>query len=209
MRASTLHFALAVITAISISGCGLFGGSKSIYEDSVAGRPLEIPPGLDDPGRANSMSIPGDSGSTASAMTDTTEPTALSSTGLVDGTVPDGPTPDGPARVSIDDSVTGAFSRVGLALERAALGEIIARDEVALTYTVRGMSVKSEPVERGFFGRMFRRPATRAVEGEVVRVVRIRPDRETSEVVIEDEDGNPADDDLARRLAAAIRERLG
>lgn len=209
MRASILHLALAVITAISISGCGLFGGSKSIYEDSVAGRPLEIPPGLDDPGRANSMNIPGDTGSTATAVIDSTEPTALSSAGVADVTAPDGPTPDGPALVAIDDSVTGAFSRVGLALERAALGEIIARDETAMTYTVRGMSVTSEPVERGFFGRMFRRPATRAVEGEVVRVVRVRPNRETSEVVIEDEDGNPADDDLARRLAAAIRERLG
>lgn len=204
MRASILHLSLAVITATAISGCGLFGGSKSIYEDSVAGRPLEIPPGLDDPGRANSMSIPGDAGSAAPVMTDSTEPAALTSAGAMDG-----PVPDGPARVAIDDSVTGAFSRVGLALERAALGEIIARDEVALTYTFRGQSVQSEPVERGFFGRLFRRPATRAVEGEVVRVVRVRPDRETSEVVIEDEDGNPADDDLARRLAAAIRQRLG
>lgn len=204
MRASILHLALAVITATLLPGCGLFGGSKSIYEDSVAGRPLEVPPGLDDPGRANAMSIPGDGGSAASVMTDSAEPVALDSAATMDG-----PAPDGPARVAIDDSVTGAFSRVGLALERAAIGEIIARDEVALTYTVRGRSVKSEPVERGFFGRLFRRPATRAVEGEVVRVVRVRPDRETSEVVIEDQDGNPADDDLARRLAAAIRQRLG
>ena len=204
MSSMVSRFTLVAVTAFCLAGCGMFGGSRAIHEDSVAGRPLEVPPGLDDPGRANALSIPGDAGVAAASSSDSEQPAGLAAGSASTGTVP-----SGPARVAIDDSVTGAFARVGLALERAALGEIIARDDVALTYTIRGKSMQSEPVERGFFGRMFGRPATRAVEGEVVRVVRIRPDRETSEAVVEDENGNPVDDDLARRLAEAIRTRLG
>lgn len=204
MSSLVSRFTIVAVTAFCLAGCGMFGGSRAIHEDSVAGRPLEVPPGLDDPGRANALSIPGDPGTAAASSADAELPASLA-----EGTGNAGPAPSGPARVAIEDSVTGAFARVGLALERAALGEIIARDDAALTYTIRGKSMQSEPVERGFFGRMFGRPDTRAVEGEVIRVVRIRPDREASEAVVEDEAGNPADDDLARRLAEAIRSRLG
>jgi uncharacterized lipoprotein len=195
-----LRVLVVALATVALSACGLFGGSRTVYEDSVAGRPLEIPPGLDDPGRANALTIPGES-----AVVPAAGPRPMSA----GATRTAGPAPGGPAIVRIDDSVTGAYARVGLALERAGLGEVIARDEAALTYTVRGQSVAEQPVERGFFGRLLGRPATRPVAGEVTRVVRVRPDREGSEVVIEDEAGNPANDDLARRLADAIRRRLG
>lgn len=204
MRRVPLKLFIVGLLAVALAGCGLFGGTRSPFEDSVAGRPLEIPPGLDDPGRANALTIPGEAGRAVGSPVAGGPPA-----GGPTGSAYSGPASGGPAVVRIDDSVTGAFARVGLALERAGLGEIIARDDVALTYTVRGQSIASEPVERGFFGRMLGRPATRTVSGEAVRVVRIRPDREGSEAVVEDEAGNPANDDLARRLADALRQRLG
>lgn len=196
MRPAPLRHAILVLVAIGLVGCGLFGGSRAYYEDSVAGRPLEVPPGLDDPGRGNALTIPGDTAQSASSAA------GPSAAGI-------GAAPSGPTRVRIEDSVTGAWPRVGLALERSGLGEIIARDEAAMTYTVRGRTIVDEAVERGFFGRLFGRADTRAAEAEATRVVRIRPDGDASEVVIEDESGNPANDDLARRLADVIRRRLG
>jgi len=204
VRQAPLRLSTVVLVAICLAGCGTFGGNRSLHEDSVAGRPLEIPPGLDDPGLANALTIPG-AGATAGGAAIGGAPPA----GGTGAPVSAGPAPAGPARVRIEDSVTGAWPRVGLALERSGLGEIVARDEIAMTYTVRGQTITTEPVERGFFGRLFGGADSRAVEGEATRVVRIRPDGEASEVVVEDETGNPADDDLARRLVDAIRRRLG
>lgn len=202
MQRALLRHSTIALVAICLAGCGIFGGNRALYEDSVAGRPLEIPPGLDDPGRANALTIPSDAGVAGGSSVGSSPPAS-------GGQAPAGPAPSGPARVRIEDSVTGAWPRVGLALERSGLGEIVARDESAMTYTIRGTTVTTEPVERGFFGRLFGGSDTRAVEGEATRVVRIRPDGEASEAVVEDEAGNPADDDLARRLADAIRRRLG
>lgn len=201
MRQALLRFSTVAVVAVCLAGCGIFGGNRALYEDSVAGRPLEVPPGLDDPGRANALTIPADAGVAGGSAPGGLPPGGAASTS--------GPAPSGPARVRIEDSVTGAWPRVGLALERSGLGEIVARDEIAMTYTVRGQTIASEPVERGFFGRLFGRADSRTVESDATRVVRIRADGEASEVVVEDESGNPANDDLARRLADAIRRRLG
>ncbi len=199
----TLQLLAVGLVAVTIAGCGFFGGKRSVYEDSVAGRPLEVPPGLDEPGRANALVIPGDA-PPAGASPSGIPPVGGSRTGASAASGS-----GGTAVVRIADSASGAYARVGLALERSGLGEVIARDEAALTYTVRGQTVTTEAVERGFLGRMLGRPETRAVSGEAIRVVRIRPDRDASEVVVEDESGNPVEDDLARRLADAIRRRLG
>ncbi len=204
MRQALLRLPTVALFALCLVGCGIFGGNRAFYEDSVAGRPLEVPPGLDDPGRANALTIPGDVAVAATSSVGNAPPMGGAASAAYAG-----PAPSGPARVRIEDSVTGAWPRVGLALERSGLGEIVARDEIAMTYTVRGQTIKTEAVQRGFFGRLFGGSDTRAVEGEATRVVRIRPDGEASEVVVEDESGNPANDDLARRLADAIRRRLG
>jgi uncharacterized lipoprotein len=199
-----LRLSTVTLVAICLAGCGIFGGNRAYYEDSVAGRPLEIPPGLDDPGRANALTIP-DVGAIPGGTAIGGAPPA----GGTGAAAYAGPAPSGPARVRIEDSVAGAWTRVGLALERSGLGEIVARDEIAMTYTVRGQTIVTEPVKRGFFGRLFGGSDRRSVEVEATRVVRIRPDGEASEVVVEDESGNPADDDLARRIADVIRRRLG
>jgi uncharacterized lipoprotein len=206
VRQAPLRLSTVVLVAICLAGCGIFGGNRSFHEDSVAGRPLEIPPGLDDPGRANALTIPDGGAIAGGATIGGAPPAGATGTGAAAYA---GPAPSGPARVRIEDSVAGAWPRVGLALERSGLGEIVARDESAMTYTVRGQTIATEPVERGFFGRLFGGSDSRAVEAEATRVVRIRPDGEASEAVVEDESGNPADDDLARRLADAIRRRLG
>jgi hypothetical protein len=87
------------------------------------------------------------------------------------------------------------------------VAELTARDEAAATYTVSGTSTLERRAEGGFFKRLFTRDE--ATTAQVTRVVRIVADGSGSVVRVEDEQGQPADDELARRVIEAIRQRLG
>lgn len=196
MNLTTRHALVLLLLALPMAGCGLFG-RKSEYERSRTARPLEIPPDLDAPSTAGALVIPETAAGSPSG-TATAAPSAAPSPAP-------GPIVAGDdATLKLGDAVAGAWKRVGLALERSAVGEIVSRDEATATYTVR-----SEVVERdgGFLSRMVGRDKVSTTTA--TRVVRIVADGEGSEVRIEDEAGQAVDDTAARRIIAALKQRLG
>jgi uncharacterized lipoprotein len=200
MMQSGSRYVALVLAAALLGGCGLFG-SRTDYSDSREGRPLEVPPDLDAPSTANALTIPQAS---ASGTPATASPAPLTSELA---TSPPPVVAGDDATVAVSDSVAATWRRIGLALERSGVAEITARDDVAGTYTVAGTTSITRRAEGNFITRMFR---SDSVESEnVVRVVRVVADGAGSVVRVEDEQGTPVDDDLARRLIAAIKQRLG
>jgi uncharacterized lipoprotein len=180
--------------ALALGGCSMFG-VRSDYELARETRPLEIPPELDAPVQSGTMRVPEvGNGAGASAAPVSTAPSAI---------------PAGKeSLLAVADGVSGTWRRVGLALERSGVAEITARDEVAATYTVSGTTTAARKAEGGFFKRLFSREEAGAPV-PAVRVVRVVADGAGSVVRIEDEQGQAVDDEFARRLVAAIRQRLG
>jgi uncharacterized lipoprotein len=97
---------------------------------------------------------------------------------------------------------------VGLALERSGVAEVVSRDESAGTYTISGTSRETRPAEGGFLKRIFSGDE-KVEETTVTRVLRISADGAGSSLQVENEQGQPVADDLARRVIAALRQRLG
>lgn len=193
MNRSTLRLTAAATLALLLAGCSMFG-VRSDYEQARETRPLEIPPELDAPAQSGTMRVPEVSGAPAT-------PTSAASS--VPSAIPAGEA----TSLAIADGVAGAWRRVGLALERSGVAELTARDEAAATYTLSGTTTLERRAEGGFFKRLFTRDE--ATSAQVTRVVRIVADGSGSVVRVEDEQGQSADDELARRVIEAIRQRLG
>ncbi|HET9482720.1 MAG TPA: outer membrane protein assembly factor BamC [Xanthomonadales bacterium] len=193
---------LVLAACVALAGCGMFGGNKrEAYEGSRAGRPLEVPPDLDAPATSRSLVIPaagaaaGDSQPPSDASPSDGAPIASSPSAIEPGTA---------SSLKIGDAPAGAWRRVGLALERSGVGEILARDEAAGTYTVKSTVTEREG---GLLSRMIGRDKVSV--SEATRVVRIVADGDGSEIRVEDESGEAVEDAAARKLIAAIRQRLG
>lgn len=185
--------AVAVL-ALALGGCSMFG-VRSDYEQARETRPLEIPPELDAPAQSGTMRVPEVAGATdAGAAPASSVPSAI---------------PAGEeSSLAVADGVSGTWRRVGLALERSGVAEITARDEAAATYTVSGTTTAAKKPEGGFFKRLFSSDDAGAPVA-ATRVVRVVADGAGSVIRVEDEQGQAVDDELARRLVAAIRQRLG
>ena len=191
---------LIAACAFALGGCSWFGKGSS-YEQSRASRPLEVPPDLDAPQTGAGMEIP-EAGSPSSAG-DTGSASAQSAPSSAPQSIYVGED----AEMELSDSPSGAWKRVGLALERAQVAEITARDESAGTYTVSGVTRQKKEDQGGFLKRVFTRDKTESAN--VVRVVRVVASGSGSKVQIEDESGNAVEDELARRIISALKQRLG
>lgn len=203
MSKAVIVRALVLVVTLALAGCGMFGGRRDeAYKSSHEGRPLEVPPDLDAPSTSRSLSIPVTAdavGTGAAAET----PDAAAAPPL-DAAPGASIQPGDESALTVTDGVAGTWRRVGLALERSGVGEIVSRDEGAATYTV-----KSTVTERdgGFFSRMIGRDKV-SVE-EATRVVRVVAEGSGSRIQVEDESGSTVEDAAARKLIAAIRQRLG
>ncbi len=193
--------ALAVAVGLT-GGCGIFGRDKRPeYEGSQETRPLEVPPDLDAPSTASALTIPEPGTETGSAYASAPAETAP---------VPSIPPPPVAGREStlrVSDSVAGTWKRVGLALERSNVGEVVSSDEASGTFTLSGTSTVTRP-EGSWFKRMIG-PNEKTSTEAVTRVVRVMADGSGSEIRVESEDGKPADDEFSRRVIAALKQRLG
>jgi uncharacterized lipoprotein len=207
----TLLLSLAVVTALS--GCGLLRKDVD-YGASKEGRPLEIPPDLDTPSTTGALTIPSGSAAASTSAPDAAPISEIDSTGAATvsagGTSAEPPAPvmageDSTLRVG--DGVAGAWRRVGLALNRAGVGQVAGSDESSATYTLTGVTQASAPPEGGFISRMFKKDQQTSVEA--TRIVRIVADGDGSLIKIEDEKGEAASDEFARRIIAALKQRLG
>ena len=196
MSKAILVRTLVLVACCSIAACGVFGGKRrDAYQGSREGRPLEVPPDLDAPPASRSLVIPagGEGSADGSVAGESVPPSGGASI-----------EPGRASSLSLRDAPAGAWRRVGLALERSGVGEIVSRDEAAGTYTMR-LSVTGR--EGGFFSRMIGRD--KASVEEATRVVRITAEGEGSIVRVEDEAGAESTDAAARKLIAALKQRLG
>ncbi len=201
--------ALAALIA-STSGCGWLRGHRGAdYTSSQAGRPLEVPPDLDSPSTAAALTVPaGGNGASASAPSDSPVESTAAPEGATAAASPSTIIAGEDSTLSMTDSVAGAYRRVGLALSRAGVGEVVSSDEASSSYTLRGVTQVASRAEGGFFKRMFK-GGSQTSAAEATRVVKIVADGAGSQVRIEDENGEASSDEFARRIISALKERLG
>jgi len=142
MKKSSLVVALPalVLSGLLLSGCGMFRSHKA-WETARQEAPLEIPPGLDTPPASDALVIPppGANNPTAAGVT--------ADVGGAAGVIADG--------FTLSDTVDNTYRRVGNAITAANLGEVVAHDDAAHSFTLNVNA--SAAKKRGFFGRLFHR----------------------------------------------------
>jgi uncharacterized lipoprotein len=141
MKKSPLVLALPILamSALLLSGCGMFRSQKA-WETAKQESPLEIPPGLSTPSTSAALVIP------EPGANNPTSSGATARVGRGGGEIADG--------FVLPDNLDNAYRRVGQALEQGDIGQVVAHDDVAHTYTlsVVATAVKSKP---GLFSRVF------------------------------------------------------
>lgn len=142
MKKSPLVVALPVLalSALLLSGCGMFRSQKA-WETAKQESPLEIPPGLDTPSTSAALVIPEPGAN---------NPTANGATARIGKTAPQ--IADG---FVLADNVDNTYRRVGQALENGDIGQVIAHDDAARTYTLSVVASDQPTQKKGFFSSMF------------------------------------------------------
>jgi uncharacterized lipoprotein len=142
MKKNPLVVALPVLalSALLLSGCGMFRSQKA-WETAKQETPLEIPPGLDTPSTSAALVIPepGANNPTANGAT--------ARVGKNGGVIADG--------FVINDSIDNTYRRVGQALENGDIGQVLAHDDDAHTYTLSVIASDEPTQKKGFFSSMF------------------------------------------------------
>ena len=204
-----------LLTATMLGGCSWFHHRDDYYSKAAETRPLEVPPDLDTPVSSNELVVPaagagGNSSVPATAppagVTVTTAPAASSTVASGSG-------------LRVADSVGHTWQRVGLALERAQVGTISARDEAAHSYSVdvAGLAVAAAPApaeEHHWYSRILHPfgggksspKAGAPVSGSVS--IRVSADGDAARVDVQGAAGDASSDEAARRVLAVLRERL-
>jgi uncharacterized lipoprotein len=131
-----LAFTAVALSALMLSGCGMFRSTKT-WDKAQQESPLEIPPGLDTPSTSAALVIPEPGAGAPASGTGNTPPQAAVSDGFVTA-----------------GDVDAVYRRVGETLGAGDLGQVVAHDDTAHTYTLSVAHAATEN-KRGFFGRMF------------------------------------------------------
>jgi uncharacterized lipoprotein len=199
----------AAISAMSLAGCSMFHHKDNYYSKAQEARPLEVPPDLDAPPASNELTVP-----SAGAPSATSSAAASSTTSSA---TPPQMSPSGDS-LHVADSVGHAWSRVGLALERAQVGTISERNEAAHSYTldVEGLkaSAPAAPTEHHWYSRIMHpfgggnsaSTSSTAVGGHLT--VTVSSDGEGARVDVSGASGDANAAEAARRVLNALRERL-
>jgi uncharacterized lipoprotein len=169
---------LVALIPLVLSGCNLFK-SRSEWDKAVEARPLEIPPDLEAPPTRSELVVPEGSARATAAH-------GRGATGI-----------DG---LHVADTVDSTWTRVGMALERAQLGSIGARDEAGRTYSLTVTSKRTRD-EGGFIKRLFTRKKVETITEQVN--IGVSPDGSGSRVSVSGAAG------AVQKVVAALRERLG
>ena len=191
---------------LATSGCAFLHADRTNYQNSRETKPLEVPPGLDSPSTSSELTIPG----TGTAAAERHATSAANPVPPTDTPATSTPRPAPGTYVgtettlALPDEVGSAWKRVALALERSGVMSVVGRDEAAGTVTLKQDTVTKEG---GFFKRMIGRGGTKTES--VTRVVHISAEGAGSRVRIEDESGRAIEDESAREIIAAIKQRLG
>jgi len=177
---------LAALAPLALGACSMFR-SHSNWDKAVETRPLEVPPDLDTPSTSGALVVPSTTGSGSSAESAARGGTRRASTGI-----------DG---LHVDDTAPSTWSRIGTALDRAAIGTIETRDEASRTYSVSMNVVHSSDEGRGWFKRMITREKKTSTTKQVS--IGVSEDGTGSRVSVS------GDRDAVQKVVAALRERLG
>jgi len=196
----------ATVAATLLGGCSLFHHHDNYYSKAQESKPLEVPPDLDTPVTSNELTVPA-AGAAA--------PSASANTASAQSSVPPQISPSGDS-LHIPDSVGHAWTRVGLALERAQVGTISERNESAHTYTLDVEGLKaSTPVtaEHHWYSRIMHpfgggssASSSSTVSGHLT--VTVTADGEGARVEVSGASGDASTTEAARRVLNALRERL-
>jgi uncharacterized lipoprotein len=211
----------ALAAAAAISGCSWFHHKETYYASATESRPLEVPPDLDAPSMSNELVVPATSGTPGAAP-------ASAATAAPAATVPPAVVLTSNNGLHVADSVDHAWQRVGLALERAQVGTISARDAAGHSYTVdvSGLTATAAApapgapaAEHHWYSRILHpfgddsdksAHATSAdahpVSGRLV--VKVSADGDGARVDVEGAAGDSFANDAAQRVLEVLRERL-
>jgi len=142
MKKSPLVVALPVLalSALLLSGCGMFRSQKA-WETAKQETPLEIPPGMDTPSTSAALVIP-EQGANNPTANGATARVGQSGGQIADGFV-------------LNDNVDSTYRRVGQALENGDIGQVVAHDDAARTYTLSVVASGQPTQKKGFFSSMF------------------------------------------------------
>ena len=194
---------LAVISIALLGGCSMFHHHDNYYSKAQETKPLEVPPDLDTPPTSNELTVPtaGSAAASSSAATSSSAPPQVSPSG---------------DSLHVADSVGHAWTRVGLALERAQVGTISERNEAAHSYTldVEGLKAAAPaPAEHHWYSRIMHpfgggssSSSSTAVSGHLT--VTVTADGDGSRVEVSGGAGDASANEAARRVLSALRERL-
>jgi len=206
-----------LLAASTLGGCNWFHHRNDYYTKAAETRPLDVPPDLDTPVTSNELIVPAASASATSATTSAT----ASSTGVAppSGSIAASAsssttlTGDG---LHVADSPEHTWQRVGLALERAQVGTISARDESSRSYTVEvaGLGEAAPAAEEHHwytrvlhpFGGGGNKAKAQPVSGHLT--VRVSEDKSGAKVNVEGDSSDSATATAARRVMEVLRERL-
>jgi uncharacterized lipoprotein len=142
MKKSPLVVALPVLalSALLLSGCGMFRSQKA-WETAKQETPLEIPPGMDTPSTSAALVIP-EQGANNPTANGATARIGKAGPQIADGFV-------------LNDNVDNTYRRVGQALENGDIGQVLAHDDAARTYTLSVVASDEPAQKKGFFSSMF------------------------------------------------------
>ena len=199
----------AAISAMSLAGCSMFHHKDTYYSKAQETKPLEVPPDLDAPPASNELTVP-------AAGAPSTSSSAAASSAAASSATPPQMSPGGDS-LHVADSVGHAWTRVGLALERAQVGTISERNEAAHSYTldVEGLkaSAPAAPAEHHWYSRIMHpfgggsgSSASPAVSGHLT--VTVSADGDGARVDVSGASGDANAAEAARRVLNALRERL-
>jgi uncharacterized lipoprotein len=199
-----LILTLLLLTPIALAGCQTikahnpFRHKEPPYKSAQQERPLEVPPGMDQPATSEALAIPDAGTGTVSAVG--TMPPPESGAPPTESTAATGAAANTHS-LTLSDTPASAYHRVGLALSRSDVGQVTAQDDNALTYQVAVDTVVTKQSEGGFFHRLFHRSKSESVQGAVT--VSVTPSGTGSLVSAQ---GNP---DAVARVMGVLQQRLG
>jgi uncharacterized lipoprotein len=200
-----LTLTLLLLAPIALTGCQTikahnpFRHKEPAYKSAQQERPLEVPPGMDQPATSEALAIPdAGTGAASAAGTMTAPETGAPPT---ESTAAAGAAAATSNSLTLSDTPASAYHRVGLALSRSDVGQVTAHDDNALTYQVAVDTVVKQKSEGGFFHRIFHRSKSESVQGAVT--VSVTPSGTGSLISAQ---GNS---DAVARVMGALQQRLG
>ena len=195
---------LAAISFALLGGCSMFHRHDNSYSKAQETKPLEVPPDLETPSTSNELIVPASGGASSTSTATSSAPPQVS--------------PGGDS-LHVADSVGHAWTRVGLALERAQVGTISERNETAHSYTldVAGLKASAPPAppEHHWYSRIMHpfgggsssaSGSSTAVSGHLT--VTVTPDGDGARVEVSGASSDATAAEAARRVLSALRERL-